>query len=582
MRVYKLMFSTALLIIIILICLPSCGTENKDAHNIVAKIGKNYTITFNDLRNYVYDWSYDKMYRNKSEAYTNALDAMITNQLKRIDFFTKGLDKDDKLIQSIRRTINEELVIEYYTTKYVNKYSSEEYARKIYSIMDKEVVYRQILLKVHENASKKQLESIKQKAMEIKAEIDNGKDFSQLVTKYSQDSSSLNTNGYKPPVGWEQSVLDPIGEIIFKLNVGDVKVLFAYDGYHIVNIADIKKVDLEPFEKIKNNIIAKLKNLYTDRSFEEFEKDKKTLLDEKSIKWNGKALSQLSEWSKIPRFYLGIYKDTIQNSIDSNNFTILTYSEGQIDLKEFLRLLNEVLIPNSPEKIKVEDFKTFILEAIRTDKVVKKAQELGLEKNIFNSQTTNPVLKNQIAILYNQAVIGGQVPEASDEILHNFYEEQKDSLYYKLEKVNIYVMVYRDKEKADEVMQQINKGAPFEKITGRWFVKTYVKNRDGSFSSYMSIEKPFLAEAAFKLKLFEVVGPIEYYDPEKDKQFAVIKCVGLRPEKQLAYDDVKNTIVADYRSIDSVKIFDRNIKELKNKYGVKIYEDVLVSKLKAN
>jgi parvulin-like peptidyl-prolyl isomerase len=582
MRVYKLMFSTALLIIIILICLPSCGTENKDAHNIVAKIGKNYTITFNDLRNYVYDWSYDKMYRNKSEAYTNALDAMITNQLKRIDFFTKGLDKDDKLIQSIRRTINEELVIEYYTTKYVNKYSSEEYARKIYSIMDKEVVYRQILLKVHENASKKQLESIKQKAMEIKAEIDNGKDFSQLVTKYSQDSSSLNTNGYKPPVGWEQSVLDPIGEIIFKLNVGDVKVLFAYDGYHIVNIADIKKVDLEPFEKIKNNIIAKLKNLYTDRSFEEFEKDKKTLLDEKSIKWNGKALSQLSEWSKIPRFYLGIYKDTIQNSIDSNNFTILTYSEGQIDLKEFLRLLNEVLIPNSPEKIKVEDFKTFILEAIRTDKVVKKAQELGLEKNIFNSQTTNPVLKNQIAILYNQAVIGGQVPEASDEILHNFYEEQKDSLYYKLEKVNIYVMVYRDKEKADEVMQQINKGAPFEKITGRWFVKTYVKNRDGSFSSYMSIEKPFLAEAAFKLKLFEVVGPIEYYDPEKDKQFAVIKCVGLRPEKQLAYDDVKNTIVADYRSIDSVKIFDRNIKELKNKYGVEIYEDVLVSKLKAN
>lgn len=582
MRYYKIMFSIVILIIIICVFLPGCAIKKEEDQNVVAKIGKNYTITFDDLRNYVYDWFYDKKYRNKSEAYNNALDAMITNQLKRIDFFERGLDKDYKLIQSIRRIINEELVIEYFTTKYMNKYASEDYARKIYDIMDKNVVYRQILLKVPENASKKQLESIKQKAMEIKTEIDNGKDFSQLVTQYSQDSSSLNTSGYKPPVGWEQSILDPIGEVIFTLNIGDVKVLYAYDGYHIINVTDIKKVDLQPYGKIKDTIIGKLEDLYKDKSFEEFENDKKLLIDESRINWSEKALSQLSEWSKIPQFYIGVYKDILQNTIDRNNFIILTHAQEQVDLKEYLRLLNEVLVPRSPEKIKVEDIKAFILEALRTDKVVKKAEELGLQKNIFNSQTTNPVLKNQIAILYNHAMIGGQVPEASDDILHNFYEEQKDSLYYQLEKVNIYSMVFPDKEKADEVIQKINNGTAFEKITGRWFVKTFVKNRDGSFSSYLTTEKPYLAEAAFKLKLSDVAGPVEYYDPEKGEQFAVIKCVGLRPEKQLTYDDVRNTIVADFRRMDSVKFFDKNLKELKKKYSVEIYEDVLASKLNAN
>jgi len=573
-----------LLLLFALFCFISisfikCSKETKQDEDIVARIGSNYVFTFNDLREYVFDWDYNKKYRDKSEAYNLALESMVTNQLKRIDFFAKGLNKDEKLIQSIRRIIKEEVVIEYFNTQYLSKYTNDDYAKKIYSIMDKRVIYRQIFLKLPENASAKQKESLRKKAVEIKDEIIEGKDFGQLVNQYSQDTLSINSNGYMQPLGWEQSLTDPIGNLIFNFKAGDVHVLDSGDGFYIVKVVEVSKIEVKPFEKIKNELINKLKNIYSDKSLEEFENDKKKSVDENSIKWDNKALTQLINWSEIPGFYYKIYNDTLQNAISRNNFTILTYSNGQVDLKEYLHLLNDVLIPRFSEKVKEENIKAYIVEAMQTDKVIKKAEELGIENKIFNVQTKNPVLKHQIAVLYNQAVIDSQIPKPTDEILHKFYNEQKDSLYYQLHKINVYAMIFPDENQAEEVMRKIKAGTPFEKISGRWLVKTFIRDREGNIKTYLSTEEPFLGEAAFKLNLDETTGPVEYFEPGKGQQYAIIKCINIRPEKQLLFDDVKKSIAEDYRKYKREIMMKEVRDKLWEKYDVEIYNDVLEKKL---
>jgi parvulin-like peptidyl-prolyl isomerase len=554
--------------------------QNKQNKEIVARVGNDYMITLDDLRQYVFDWFYNKRYDNITEAYTQALDAMITNQLKRIDFFEKGLNKDEKLIKSIRRIINEEMVAEYFATQYLDKYSNEDYAREIYRSMNKQVVYQQIVLKKPKDASKKQIDSVKQKAMEIKAEIDELKDFGQLVGKYSQDTASVNSNGYMPPVGWEQSFFDPTDNAVFRLNSGDVRVVEASDGFHLVKIINTKIIKVEPFDKIKNEIIAKLKKYNYDLSQDEFERDKRDLIDESSLQWNEIALTQIMKWSHIPKFYNDVYKDTLQYTISHNeNMAILTYSKGRVKYEDFLRLLNDVLLPKFPENIKKKDVKDFILEAVRTDLIAQKAELLGIEKNIFNSKTINPVLKNQIAVLYNKAEIESKIPEPTSEILHNFYNENKDSLYYQLEKINVYAMIYADMKEAEKTMLRIKNGTPFEKITGSWFVKTFIRNRKGNILSYLSTEKPFLGAAAFKLTLNETAGPVEYNDPEKGEQYAIIKCINIRPEKQLMFDDVKKTIADDFKNYQIEKIMKIVRERLWKKYDVKVYSEVLLRKI---
>ena len=273
---------------------------------------------------------------------------MITNQLKRIDFFEKGLDKDSKLVQSISRIINEGLVSEYFETQYLGKYANDENAKKIHEIMDKEVVYQLIEINKPQNANQKQLDSLQEKAMAIKSEVDNGKDFSSLVKDYSQNEISLMNNGFMPPVGWKQSLLDPAGEIIFRLDKNDISVLNSENSFMIVKIADINKIPVEPFDSVKSKIISDLKSMYSGLSFEEFEKDKKELFDENNLIWNETALKQIVQWSKIPDFYKDQYRETFKNAIENgDNKIILTYDNGTLDYKELLRLLDNILITRS-------------------------------------------------------------------------------------------------------------------------------------------------------------------------------------------------------------------------------------------
>jgi hypothetical protein len=171
-----------------------------------------------------------------------------------------------------------------------------------------------------------------------------------------------------------------------------------------VKIIDVNKIHVEPFDSIKSKIISDLRNVYLNISFEEYEKDKKELIDENTLEWNTNALEEMVQWFNIPDFYKDKYQEIFANAIkNGDNKVILIYNNNNtLDYKELLRLLNNILILGSSNNIKEEDVKKFILEAIRTDIIVKKADSLDLKKNIFNAFTTNPVLKNQVVNLYNQ------------------------------------------------------------------------------------------------------------------------------------------------------------------------------------
>ena len=571
-----------LLASIFLLVNSGCVTDEIADSNIVVKYDNNHSVTINELHKYVKDWLYYKKFLNRSDIYNNAVKDMVTNQLKRIDFFEKGLDKDEKLIQSINRIINEELVAEYFETQYLGKFVTEENARKIYGMMNKEVVYQLIELSIPEDASQKQLDSLKEKALDIKSEIDSGKDFSLLVKKYSQNKTSLMNNGFMPPLGWKQSLLYPHYKLIYDLNKNDVRVLNLNNAFLIVKIAEINYTPLEPFDSIKNEIISDLKKIYIDSSLTEYEKDKKELIDNESLKWNRAALKEIVQWSNIPNFYKSEYQKTFMEAIENgNNKIVLTYNGGSVDYKELLRLLNNVLIIRDFRGMEEEHIKKYLAEAIRTDLIVKKAESLDLKKNIFYAFTANPALKFQIVKLYNQAEIEAKLPEATDEALHRFYKENENTLYYQLEKRNLFVMVFPTKVDAEKALAKINTGTPFEKVTGNYSVKTYIKERDDGIKSFGKDEKPIFGNVGFELKESEVTGPVEFKDENDQSEYAIIKCYHIRPEKQLTYNDVKNSITEDFKNYYREKIEKEIEVQLRSKYNPVINEEVLAKVIAA-
>ncbi len=107
-------------------------------------------------------------------------------------------------------------------------------------------------------------------------------------------------------------------------------------------------------------------------------------------------------------------------------------------------------------------------------------------------------------------------------------------------------------------------------------VKMFIRERDGRLKAYRTEGGDYLAKAAINLSLNESAGPVEYDDSTKGKQFAVIKCFKIEPEKQLTYDEVKGErIEEEFKNYYRQKIADEVDAGLKKKYSVEIFEDVL-------
>ncbi|AFN76070.1 hypothetical protein MROS_2840 [Melioribacter roseus P3M-2] len=538
--------------------------------SVVARYAGEYSVTAGELNKYVVDWLYNKRYRNREDIYRNALRDMLVNQFKRMDFFERGLDTNTGLIKSISRIINEELVAEYFKSQYLGKYTSEEAAKNVYGMMDRKIVYRQIELVKDKDITREQLDSLEQKALEIKSEIENGRDFSELVKKYS-----ANNNGVMPPVDWKQALLDPVANIVFKLNKGDIRILNAPTAIKIVEVVDILPVRVKPFESVKHEIKTYLKNIFYTPAYEEFENDMKKTIDESKLSWNNAALEQIVKWSKIQDFYKDKYSQLISEEINKgNNKIILTYDGGKVDYKKLIYLLDNILILKDGENITTEALKDFLTEALRTEIIVKKAEALNLKKNIFNAFTDDIALKNQLVRLYNLAVIESKIPPATEDAIYSFYLEHKNDLYYQLEKRNIFVMVFPTKEEADSAYGKIKSGVPFEKVKGRYLVKTYIKDRNGEIKSFGKDEKPVFGNIAFALNESEVAEPIEFEDYD-NKSYAVIKCFKISPEKQLSFEEAKDSVIEDYKNYHREKIKIEIEEYLIKKYKPVINEETL-------
>jgi hypothetical protein len=562
---------------------PYCTAQDSLHQKTVASIAGDYSISFTDLQSFVFDFSIDKIYRkNLVEGYYKALEIMILNRSKVIDFFSRIVNEKKESFQSIRRTINEELVVKYYETQFYDRYINEQAIQKAYREFGREVVYQQIVLSKSKKSSNRRGESITLLAYQIKAQLDKGIDFEVIKKMYSNDIVASDSNNRTLEVNWGTSFLNALNYTIFLLPEGESRVLQGSQGIHIVQVTKIYNNDVPAFEKVKTEIHKTLKEVYSDLSLKQFDSTKKNLFDEKTVQWNRKGLKQLLQWFNTPNFFQKYYGDTLRKAIsDGKNFVVLTYSKNKVDLKEFLRLIDDILIPGRYTSMKENDLKSFILEAVRTNIIVERASALNLEKEIVNSRTNNPIIRNDIVRLYNEKVIDTKIPPATPEALLQFYNQYRDSLFYQLAKINIYAIIDSNKDTVENLKRKLNQDIPFEKLRNVLSVKTFIMDREGHIKSYISTEKPFLGEAAFQLKLNEIAGPVNYYDTANIQHYALIKCIGRMEEKQLLFQDVKNTIQETYKNFYRELTYREANDILSKKYPVTIYRDVINQNLRS-
>jgi hypothetical protein len=546
-----------------------------DDNKVVARLDKNFLVTLKDLRQYITDWNFQRRFHDKPAMYRNALNDLIVGRLKVFDLFDRRLNENQELMGRIRRNINQELMNVFFDKSFVEKYANEKTAAEAYREMGKEIICTEITLPMPANPTKGNLDSLKTIALRIENDLRKNYKIDSLTKSYSLGKFELHSNR---KVTWSEAMRDPVAGVVFRLQKGFTRVIESADGLHIVKVLNSKKVKLEPFKEMKDNIVSQLKKGYYEAYNNAYDDFRRGLVDKRTAKWNQSGLNQLIQWSsENEKLYEGAYKDTINNAIrNGNNFEILSDKNVKVDLKEYLRLLEEVMVFYPNTYLNSKNVKEFILDGVYDNSVIMAAIKSGLDKKLINPYTQDHVIEERLCYLFNQAVIEASIPQATPEALNRFYEDHKDPIFYQLKKVYIYARVYSDSAKAAADINEIKKGTPFEKVSNAWLVKMFIRERDGSLKAYRTAGGDYLAKAAFTLDLNESAGPIEYEDSTGGKQFAVLKCFKIEPEKQLTYDDVKGErIEEEFKNYYRQKISDDVDAKLKKKYKVEIFENVL-------
>jgi parvulin-like peptidyl-prolyl isomerase len=567
------MKGTQIGLILLLFTLIAC--QNKEV-DYPASIEGEYEITTQELVEY-YQSGYFEVRFPDSEynGYGKALNELVTKKLKQLDFINRDLHRNQELMSNIQRVISEELLVRYFDTEYLGQYITDEVIQDYYDGLGREVTYQVIVLR--RNAGD-DLEELKKNAVAIKERAENNENFAELVKEYSEDQRSAQRDGIMPVMRWKQGTASPRNQVIFRMPEGSVRVIETPNSIIIVKINEVNEVELRPLEEIKPQIQKNLSEVYSPRSYSDYDNDKASLLDKQQYEWNTEGLSQLVEWSRIDGFYRqNKYKQIIEDSLaKGNNFQILEYEKGNVDLQKYLYLLNDVLLIETSTNATEEDFKKFIDEALRTELIVEKARQLGLDENILSLNTNSPLILDEYVRLYNQEFIYSKIPEINEANLQTFYENTKDSLFYQPDKVNLRVQNFETKEEAQEIMADINAGKQFEKIFNGWAVKTYIINKEGETEPYLSNEPNYFGDEAFKLSQGETAGPIEFQENQVTK-FAVIKAHNVTEEQIRTMDEI-NPIILNrmFRQYYFNKISAEVASTLRNSYNVEVNEKALI------
>ena len=571
--------STVIHLIFTAVILTNCSNIQHREADIVASVKSIGDISFNELQNHYRDYQFDLKYRdNPKQGYQEALQSLVLFKRKVADFKREKMYENKKLMNPIQRYVNEEIRKLYFEEEYLGKYINEASITSYYQLMNKEISYQQLVLNKFHNQNTNSETNVKSRIDQILTEINSGTDFDLLVSRYSEDITN-NNNGLMPPINWRNGWLNSTNRAISSMNIGDIEVLESESMYYIIKISDIKIIDIPQLNDIRPTIIKNLREQYLDRALQEFAFMEDNIVDTKDFKWNEKAVKEIANWSKDDSFFLGRYKDTINEAINlSNNKTIISNNLEEIKYDDLLYFLNDLLIPGIEKDISENDLKNYIVEAIRTDLIIKKAKDLGFDEKILTENATD-ALEFQYQKIYTIENVDNKIPTANDTILKEFYNEHKDSLLYQYALTSIYVKLFDEKSEALKMIENINAGESFEQAANRTYkVKSFIKNKEGKISSYYSKEEPILGNIAFEMEPNEIIGPINTYELGIQK-FAVIKSSRKIEEKVPTFNEIENLeklFEAYYREQLNQRVKD----VLASKYPVITFNDIISKNIK--
>ena len=537
--------------------------------SVVATVDGDLDVTIGDLNERMPRLLYSGVI-DPTKRYQAALNEAVIERLKGLDFFRLGYQDDPAFMAAHGLRVTEEILVAYYEQTYEQAYLNDAALRREHERMGRVVQVRQIVRDVPDDATAETVQRIRETVGTIRRQLDEGVPAEDLVARYSQNEASAQAGGLSGPITWEQSTQSAIGAAAFGLDPGDAVSLETRDAFVVLVGDRVGRVELPPFEAVRDRLVTVQKGRYADQSNEAYYAERQGMVDSVSVRWNADLLAQVVDWSTTPGFFEGGYDDVIDGYLASRGDAVLfTDSAGELRLSELPRLIREVLVLSGDTDGDVELVQDYLLEAVRADRMARLGGEIGLGERLLRPGSPSPILADVFRIYYDQRQIEDRIPDPTEAALRAFYEAHADSLFYQLETVYTEVIEREDKEEIDRVWARVQDGAPFSEVSNRRLVRSFERSRDGEVVTRNLREPPYMGAAAIGLSPGETTGPVAYETPQGPR-YGIALVTRRLNERPLRYDEVRDRVEEAFAEHHRARLAAEVEAELRRRYEVEV------------
>ena len=542
-----------------------CGT--REQVKVVARVGDR-EVTVDDLDQ---QWKQASRLRimgvSELDRRKELVSKLIDDQVVILEAYKEGLDNAVNQDSGLAAQKDRILLNALYQTEIVEKSKpTESELREEYDRTREEIHAAHILVETEAEAE------------EVHKALKGGADFAELAREKSIDPSAQTNGGDLGFFTWGKMVPE-FQEAAFSLKDGEISrpVKTSY-GWHIIKVLERRPKEQPAFEESKSMIQNKVEGEKREKRVKEY-----FLQLRKKV---GFALSPdayqllLSKRDEVPADTIGLKRPGDLLNLDrftpeQKDMALFTYQDGAISVGQFAQQFNDMPQAYRPrlqdqEKL-VETAFGSVVQGLLLDVTRKQNLENSQE---FKKQWTQ-IKEAEMAKKMNSEVILKGVG-ISDAEIQSYYDRHLDR-FTTQPQVNVREILVKTEKEANDLLRQLRAGADFSKLAQEKTIRTYTKGSGGLLGSFPRTRYPEIFDAAQKMKVGSLGGPVKINDRQFGEVYSVIKLEGETEGGVQPLEEVKDRVTTMARREKDQTIYQNWVQNARSRYKVDIYDDVIAS-----
>jgi parvulin-like peptidyl-prolyl isomerase len=544
----------------------ACGTKQA-GQEVVARVGDR-DVTVVDLDR---EWQQASRLRimgvSELQRKKELVDKLVDDQVVILEAYKEGLDNFVNQDSSLAAQKDRILLNVLYQKEIVDKSkATESELRQEYDRTKEEIHAAHILVQTQEEAQ------------DIYNQLKAGADFAELAKEKSIDPSAKTNGGDLGFFTWGKMVPE-FQQAAFALKQGEISqpVQTSY-GWHVIKVLERREKEQPPFEEAKSMIQTKVENQKREDRVKEYFAQLRKKVD---FTLNPQAYQILvSKSEEVPPDTIGLRRpadlvDLDKFSPEERDMSLFTYENGVINLSQFAEQYNAIPQAYRP---RLQDQDKLIETAFGTV-VQGLLLDVARKQNLENSEEFNKqwvgLKESEMAKKMTSDVILKGVG-ISDAEIQSYYDRHLDRFTLQPQ-VTVREILVKSEKEANDLLKQLRAGADFSKLAQENTIRTYAKGSGGLLGSFPRTRYPEIFDAADKMKVGSLGGPIKINDRQFGEVYSVIKLEGKTEGGQQPLDQVKDRVTSMARREKDQTIFKNWVQNARSHYKIDIYDDVIAS-----